>query len=121
MRPVDLTWPGGEHPFLLTIPLLRALEAKCDAGPLHILGRLQSSTWRVDDVLETIRLGLEGGGMTKSDARKLVQLRVEDNLAACVLTADVIIRASVFGGFGDGDDDDDDTDGDVEDDEPGEA
>lgn len=118
MRPVDLTWPGGEHSFLLTIPLLRALEAKCDAGPLHILGRLQSSTWRVDDVLETIRLGLEGGGMTKSDARKLVELRVEDNLAACVLTADVIIRASVFGGFGDdggGDDDDE------EEEEPGEG
>lgn len=105
MRGVDLTWPGGEHCFALPIELLRALEQKCDAGPAWILGRLGSSQWRVDDVVETIRLGLEGGGMHKDDAHKMVRQHVEGvPLTESVLTAHAILMAALYGAGGeDGD------------------
>ena len=103
MRGVDLTWPGGEHCFALPIELLRALEQKCDAGPAWIVGRLGSGQWRVDDVVETIRLGLEGGGMEKDAARKLVRQHVEDRpLTESVLTAQAVLMAALYGAGGEG-------------------
>ena len=98
MRPVSMTWAGGEHDFLLTIDLLRALQDRCDAGPHFIHERLCTRRWMVNDVTETIRLGLEGGGTSKSDARKLVKTYVEDRpLTESVLTAQAILLASLFG------------------------
>ena len=98
MRGVDLTWAGGEHSFLLTIDLLRALQDKCDAGPAFILQRLTQNRWYVDDVIQPIRLGLEGGGMSKEDARKLVKKFVEDRpLTESVLTAQAVMMAALYG------------------------
>lgn len=98
MRPTDITWAGGEHAFLLTIDLLRALQDKCDAGPAWALHRLRSGQWMVDDVVSTIRFGLEGGGMPKEDARKLVAKHVEDRpLSLSVLTAQIILMSALFG------------------------
>ena len=98
MRGVDLTWAGGEHAFLLTIDLLRALQDKCDAGPAFILQRLTQNRWFVDDVIQPIRLGLEGGGMGKDEARKLVKKFVEDRpLTESVLTAQAILTGALFG------------------------
>lgn len=98
MKGVELTWAGGEHEFKLTIDLLRALQDKCDAGPAFILHRLSTQRWHVDDVVSTIRLGLEGGGMEKEEARKLVRKFVEDRpLAESVMTAQAILAASLFG------------------------
>ncbi len=98
MRPIDITWAGGEHPFLLTIELLRALQDKCDAGPEWILTRLRSGQWMVDDIISTIRFGLEGGGATKDAARKLVSKHVEDRpLAMSVITAQLVLMSSLYG------------------------
>lgn len=97
MLPASITWAGGEHGFLLTIPLLRALQDRCDAGPEWILNRLRSGQWRVDDVIQTIRLGLEGGGMPKDQAVKLVQHHVEDQpISLSVLTAALVLSASLY-------------------------
>lgn len=99
MSPIrDLTWAGGEHDFALPIGLLRALQDKCNAGPPLVLQRLAASTWHVDDVIQPIRLGLEGGGMSKEEARKLTEKHVEDKpLALSVLTAQAILTAVLFG------------------------
>lgn len=97
-RGVDLTWAGGEHTFALTIDLMRALQDRCDAGPAFILARLTSNQWRVDDVVSTIRLGLEGGGMEKEEARKLVKMHVEDQpLTLSVITAQAVLMAALYG------------------------
>lgn len=97
MRPIELTWKGGEDSFLLTIDLLRALEQRCDAGPPVILARLSSQQWRVDDVIEPIRLGLEGGGMSKADARKKVARFVEERgISLSVLTAQAVLMSALF-------------------------
>jgi hypothetical protein len=102
----DLTWAGGQHDFALPIELLRALENRCDAGPAWVLARLSNGQWRVDDVVSTIRLGLEGGGVDKDDARKLVKRFVEDKpLASSVLTAQAILMDSLYGGEADGESD----------------
>lgn len=107
-RGVDLTWAGGEHTFLLTVDLLRAVQDKCDAGPAYILERLSTRRWHVDDVLAPIRLGLEGGGMDKEEARKMVKRHVEDEpLAASVLTAQAVLMSVLYGAA-----DEDDGDGD---------
>ena len=99
MRGVELTWAGGEHVFLLNIDLLRALQDKCDAGPPWVLTRLRTNQWFVDDVLQPIRLGLEGGGMEKDDARKMVKRFVEDRpLSESVLTSTAILMQALYGG-----------------------
>ncbi|ASQ10639.1 gene transfer agent family protein [Sinorhizobium meliloti] len=98
MRGVELTWAGGEHEFALTIDLLRALQDKCDAGPPFVLQRLSSHRWLVDDVIQPIRLGLEGGGLEKEEARKLVKKHVEDRpLTFSVMTARAILMAALYG------------------------
>lgn len=98
MKGVELTWAGGEHEFKLTIDLLRALQDKCDAGPQFILERLASRRWLVNDITETIRFGLEGGGIHKEIARKLVREYVEDRpLTGSVMLAQAILMSALFG------------------------
>jgi hypothetical protein len=97
MQAVDMTWAGGEHAFLLTIDHLRALQDRCDAGPAYVLRRLVDGSWRVDDVIQPIRLGLEGGGMEKDRARALVRHHVEDRpLSESVLTAQAVLTAMLY-------------------------
>lgn len=81
MDGITQTWRGGEHLFLLRIGQLRALQDKCDAGPEWILERLATKKWRTEDVLQTIRLGLEGGGLGSQDARNLVEEHIEQRNA----------------------------------------
>ena len=93
-----MNWAGGEHDFALPIGMLRALQDKCDAGPPLVLQRLVTNAWRVDDVIQPIRLGLEGGGMGKDEARKLVKQHVEDEpLSLSVLTAQAVLTAALYG------------------------
>lgn len=97
MHPVTLTWAGGEHDFLLRLGELRALQDRCDAGPEWILNRLRTGQWRVDDIVHTVRLGLEGGGMEKDAARKLTIQHVEEQpLTINVLTAQLVLAASLY-------------------------
>lgn len=76
MRPFELEWNGGEHKFMLTIDHLKALQQKCDAGPFWSFKRLRGGDWRVDDVIQPIRLGLEGGGKESDEATELVRQAV---------------------------------------------
>ena len=73
---IDLVFADDEHRFRLRIGELRELQEKCKAGPPVILQRLASQSWMLEDVAETIRLGLVGGGMAPSEALKRVQTYV---------------------------------------------
>lgn len=98
MKSISLVWAGGENEFLLTIELLRALQQKTDCGPAWSLARLSSKQFFVDDVVETIRLGLIGGGMAPEEARKKVKSFVEDRpLTESVLTASAILMTVLYG------------------------
>jgi hypothetical protein len=93
-----LLWADGEHRFRLRIKELRELQDKCDAGPAQIMMRLVNHTWRVDDILQAIRLGLIGGGATPTEALLLVKRYVEDRpLGENVVIAAEIIAAAISG------------------------
>jgi hypothetical protein len=97
MRGIDLNWAGAERTFKLDIDLLRALEDKCDAGPSWVLSRLANEQWKVSDVYETIRFALEGGGMDKAAARKLVASHFADHpLGGSAVTAQTILMAALY-------------------------
>lgn len=95
---ITLLWGDGEHRFRLPIGQLRELQAKCDAGPLEILDRLHDRSWRLDDVRETIRLGLIGGGMAPVDALVRVADYVDARpLLESVVSAQVILVTALMG------------------------
>lgn len=72
MAKKTLSWVGGEHEFALHIGQLRALQDNTQAGPEQLLRRMASGDWRIDDLVETIRLGLIGGGLPSGEAGPLV-------------------------------------------------
>ena len=95
---ITLEWADGDYTFALKIKQLIELQELCDAGPPYILTRLQSGTWRVNDVRETIRIGLIGGGMASHEALKMVKRHVDDEpLAYNALVAQAVISAALFG------------------------
>ncbi len=93
---IELDWHGGKSSFRLRLGELRALQEKCDAGPMLILDRLRTRVWRVDDVRETIRLGLIGAGMPAPEANKLVELHVDNvPLAESVMLAHAVLASAL--------------------------
>lgn len=74
---VSFDWADGFHTFRLPTAQLEELQELTDAGPGWVKARLETGSWLVRDVIQTIRLGLIGGGMAPEQARKLVQRYVE--------------------------------------------
>lgn len=95
---ITTKWADGEYTFRLAIGQLRELQEKCDCGPPEILARLAAQRWRIDDLRETIRLGLIGGGTTPVAALKLVERYVDDRpLLESVTVASSILLAALVG------------------------
>ncbi|MGL4445670.1 MAG: gene transfer agent family protein [Alsobacter sp.] len=102
---ISLVWADGPHTFRLGIKQLRELQEKCadrirqrERGPKEILEALFMGSWLVDDVIQTIRLGLIGGGMDPAKAYTLVENYVEGRpLSENVMTAVAIIGAAMVG------------------------
>jgi Phage tail tube protein, GTA-gp10 len=98
---IAIVWSNGENEFCLAkIGLMIALEEKCGVPIAHIFDRLLVGKWGVQDVRETIRLGLMGGGMTPNDALTAVKTHVDENpngLAPSVLVAIEILKAVMVG------------------------
>jgi Phage tail tube protein, GTA-gp10 len=69
---VNAVFGGKVHKLQLmpagNLDLARELEKEREAGIPTILRRVVRGAYYVDDVRETIRLGLIGGGMTPTDA-----------------------------------------------------
>lgn len=89
-----------EYDFRLGWGELVELQEACSAGPHFVLNRLHDGTWRVEDISETIRLGLMGADkdMKPSRATELVKKYVKarpplENL----LLATVILKAALMG------------------------
>lgn len=95
---ITFLWADGDRNFRLPIGQLRELQDKCNAGPAEILSRLSSGAWRVDDIRETLRLGLIGGGMTPIDALVLIGRYVDMRpLLENVVPAQAVLMAAVVG------------------------
>jgi hypothetical protein len=95
----SIIWLNGEDQFCLAkVGLLLDLEDKCRAGIGTIFGRLESGHYFVNDVRETIRLGLIGGGMSAEKAMAAVKNHVDGRpLALSVLIAHAVIEAVLIG------------------------
>lgn len=75
---IRLDFGPGEQTFRLPIAQLEELQEARDCGPLVLLARLQGQQWRTQDITETIRLGLIGGGMDPMKALAMVRRYVTD-------------------------------------------
>lgn len=95
---IEFEWADGTYRFALPIAQLKSLQEKCDAGPSWIYARIEAGMWKAEDLIETIRWGLIGGGKTPDEARKLVQVWVERRpLWESVIPAQKILAAAVAG------------------------
>jgi hypothetical protein len=95
---IELYWPDERRTYRLRIGELRQLQEKCDKGPLEIIHALAEGKWRVDDVIQPIRLGLIGGGMKLEDANKLVEATVHDGtLGEAIFMAKRIVECAIMG------------------------
>jgi len=95
---IDIVWGDGEHVFRLAIGQLRELQEKCNAGPAEIYRRLSLGTWRLEDIRETLRLGLIGGGMKPPEATKLVGRYVDERpLMESIQPAQLVLMAVLTG------------------------
>lgn len=96
---IDLIWPDEERTFRLRLGELRELQEKCgNRGPMTIINALTMGTWLVDDIVQPIRLGLIGAGMTQADAAKLVQTHLGDGrLKEGIFVAQAILMRAITG------------------------
>jgi hypothetical protein len=76
-RALTFDFADGKYAFdLTTFALLRELQEKTGSGPMAVFQRLASGQWRVEDLHETMRLALIGGGTKPADAVRLVETYV---------------------------------------------
>lgn len=95
---VELDFGDGTYKFRLPWGQLVNLQEACDVGPYVILHRIQSGTWRLEDLRETIRYGLIGGGIEPKTALRLVREYVEERPPAeNLLYAEAILSAALLG------------------------
>lgn len=97
---IELTWHGGCHDFALRLGELRQLQDTCGAGPEEVLNRLRNGQWRVNDVIEPIRLGLVGSGeLSSKEAGPLVINLIEQGfpLVDFKLIALAVLMAALVG------------------------
>lgn len=95
---IDRDFGDGEHCFRIAIGQLRELQEKVGASPFAALARMIAWTPMVDDIRETIRLGLVGGGMKPTDALALVRTYVDERpLAESLPDAILILQAALMG------------------------
>jgi len=95
---VELDFADGERLFRLPIGRWRAVQERCDAGPMELLRRYTDGSWRVDDLREVIRQGLIGGGMAVAEADQLLKSNFDDlPLAQFTPLAQAVVMASVVG------------------------
>lgn len=105
---ITLEWADGEHVFRLGLGQLRELQERVSAvrvrigvepvGPAFLASEIGAGRWMVDDLRETIRLGLIGGGMKPAEALMLVQRYVDARpLQESVVPAYAILSAALVG------------------------
>lgn len=95
---ITLDWADGQYTFRLAWGELIKLQEACDAGPQHILDRLTTGKWKLEDIEHVIFQGLVGGGMTTESARKLMRIHVREcPPAENLVTASWILGAAIYG------------------------
>ncbi|TPW26382.1 gene transfer agent family protein [Pararhizobium mangrovi] len=88
----------AERAFALPMQQLVELERKLGCGAGAILNRLVAHQYAIADLVETIRLGLIGGGTSPFEAEALVVAYAHDRpLAEILPVALAVLEARFFG------------------------
>ena len=74
---IEFVWGDGKQVFRLPYKQIAELEDKVDAGIEELYNRIRLGKQRVEDIRQTIRLGLIGGGMEAEKAYTLVERYVD--------------------------------------------
>src|SRR5262245_42215632 len=100
---VELTWGDGEHKFnIAKLKLILELEENCKAGVAEIYYRISNGKWKWEDIRETLRLGLQGGGATPQKAMRLINRYCDDRpWTESLLTAQEVLISAMVGVPGD--------------------
>lgn len=104
---ITLEWADGEYDFRLGIGELKELQEKTRRiknavgdfqyfGPMKLYEMLTNGEWNVEDVRETLRIGLIGAEMAPIEAMRLVRRYVDevpDWTVNCKVAANVVAAA----------------------------
>ena len=74
---VRRVFAGRPRTFELLIDEIAELERLCNAGVGAVFARLCTAQFKFDDIRETVRLGLRGGGMSEAAATALVRATMD--------------------------------------------
>jgi Phage tail tube protein, GTA-gp10 len=95
---IIIDFAAGSHKFRLGLVELEKLQDAMDCGPAHAIQLLSSGQWRTQHIRETIRWGLIGGGMSATDAAKLLKAYVDEMpWLENLMTAQAILMAALVG------------------------
>lgn len=96
---IELEFADGTYGFRLAIGELEELQEKTGVGPYALLRRLLANDWKVDDVRQTIRLGLIGDGLDPIKSKKLVERYVDQrsDWLNNAMIAQAIVSAALVG------------------------
>jgi hypothetical protein len=74
---IELKFADGDYLFALKLRQIEELQRLCRAGLGEIVERMWSRRFYAADIVESIRLGLIGGGLPPIRARELVETYVD--------------------------------------------
>lgn len=99
---IALEWADGEYLFALKAKQIEELQAVCKAGFGTIYKRVMDGNWYYEDIHNTIRLGLIGGGMGAVEAKRITTMYTEGvpllhGPNSPLLVAQSIMGASIMG------------------------
>jgi hypothetical protein len=93
-----LTWADDDYCFRLGWAEIEMLQEATDMGPWLILDRLRTRTCKIEEISETMRCGLIGGGIEPVKAKKLVDRYVKQRPPAeSILHAFAILTVGLQG------------------------
>jgi Phage tail tube protein, GTA-gp10 len=69
---VTKSWADGEYTFRLREAEMKAIQSNAKTGLYTVFKRIMTGDAYIEDLTETIRLGLIGGGTDPKDAKRLV-------------------------------------------------
>ena len=108
---IELELAGEKYPFRLGMGELRELQDRCtrvcpttkivtaQGFPVDILNRLSGKGWAIDDVVWTLKLGLQGAGMNPIDVNHIIERDVEKDMMAHAQTAMLVLYKALDSTF----------------------
>lgn len=96
---VSAEWCGETRHFRLTVGGILELEQKCAAPFGTVFARVNSGDYHVTDLLQVVRLGLIGGGLSPRDAAAAMEMHAfpARPLAELHTVARIVLAAAVVG------------------------